>query len=162
VHTNCDEVELFLNKKALVKNVKQYSHLEWNVIYQPGTLEAVGYKNGKKVMVDVQKTTGTPAAIKLTPHKTTLKSATDVAVVTVAVLDKKGLHVPVANNLIEFSIKNGTILGVGNGDPTSLENDKFVDDVQLVPNRVKRTGAYCQRAAGYTSCIRRNRLERGF
>jgi len=134
VHTNCDEVELFLNKKSLgKKSVKQYSHLEWNVIYQPGTLEAVGYKDGKKVMADVQKTTGTPAAIKLTPHKTTLKSATDVAVVTVAVLDKKGLHVPVADNLITFSVKNGTILGVGNGDPTSLENDRFIDDVQLVP-----------------------------
>ncbi len=134
VHTNCDEVELFLNKKSLgKKSVKQYSHLEWNVIYQPGTLEAVGYKNGKRVMADVQKTTGTPAAIKLTPHKTTLKSATDVAVVTVAVLDEKGLQVPVADNLITFSVKNGTILGVGNGDPTSLENDRFIDDVQLVP-----------------------------
>ena len=134
VHTNCDEVELFLNKKSLgKKSVKQYSHLEWNVIYQPGTLEAVGYKNGKKVMVDVQKTTGTPAAIKLTPHKTTLKSATDVAVVTVAVLDENKRHVPVADNLITFSIKNGTILGVGNGDPTSMENDRFIDDVQLVP-----------------------------
>ncbi|MFP9117155.1 beta-galactosidase GalA [Flavobacterium sp. RNTU_13] len=134
VHTNCDSVELFLNKKSLgKKSVKQFSHLEWNVIYQPGTLEAVGYKNGKMVMADVQKTTGTPAAIKLTPHKTTLKSATDVAVVTVAVLDKKGLHVPVADNLITFSIKNGTVLGVGNGDPTSLENDRFIDDVQLVP-----------------------------
>lgn len=134
VHTNCDEVELFLNKKSLgKKSVKQYGHLEWNVIYQPGTLEAVGYKNGKRVMADVQKTTGTPAAIKLTPHKTTLKSATDIAVVTVAVLDENKRHVPVADNLITFSIKNGTVLGVGNGDPTSLENDKFIDDIRLVP-----------------------------
>jgi beta-galactosidase len=134
VHTNCDTVELFLNKKSLgKKNVRQYSHLEWKVVYQPGTLEAVGYKNGKKVLTDVQTTTDAPAVIKLTPHKTTLKGSTDVAVVTVETLDKKGLHVPVADNEITFGIKNGTILGVGNGDPTSLENDRFIDDIQLVP-----------------------------
>ncbi|MFP9114689.1 beta-galactosidase GalA [Flavobacterium sp. RHBU_3] len=134
VHTNCDEVELFLNKKSLgKKKPEQYSHLEWKVTYQPGTLEAVGYKNGKKVLSDVQKTTGEPALIKLTPHKTVLNGATDVAVVTVEVFDKKGLHVPVAGNEINFGIKNGVILGVGNGDPTSLENDTFIDDIQLVP-----------------------------
>jgi beta-galactosidase len=133
VHTNCDVVELFLNKKSLgKKSVKQYGHLEWKVVYQPGTLEAVGYKNGKKVLSDVQKTTGSPDVIQLTPQKNALKGATDVAVVTVEVLDKKGLHVPVADNEITFGIKNGTILGVGNGDPTSLENDKFIEDIQLV------------------------------
>ena len=133
VHTNCDAVELFLNKKSLgKKSVKQYSHLEWKVAYQPGTLEAIGYKNGKKVLSDVQKTTGAPDVIKLSPQKNALKGATDVAVVTVEVLDKKGVHVPVADNEIIFGIKNGTILGVGNGDPTSLENDKFIEDIQLV------------------------------
>lgn len=133
VHTNCNTVELFLNKKSLgKKSVKQYGHLEWKVTYQPGTLEAVGYKNGKKVLTDVQKTTSTPAAIQLTPHKTVLKGATDIAVVTVEVLDKKGLHVPVADNEITFEVKNGTLLGVGNGNPTSLENDKFIDGIQLV------------------------------
>jgi beta-galactosidase len=50
-------------------------------------------------------------------------------VVTVELIDKKALHVPTANDEISFSIKGGKILGVGNGNPTSLERDKFIDDV---------------------------------
>jgi beta-galactosidase len=134
VYSNCDEVELFLNKKSLgKKKMEQYGHLEWKVAYQPGTLEAVGYKNGKKVLSEIQKTTGTPENIKLIPHQPQLKSANDVAVVTVEVTDKNGLHVPTAGNEITFEVKGGgKIIGVGNGDPTSLENDKFIDAITLV------------------------------
>ncbi|KGO91715.1 beta-galactosidase GalA [Flavobacterium subsaxonicum] len=133
-YSNCDEVELFLNNKSLgKKKMEQYGHLEWKVAYQPGTLEAVGYKNGKKVLTETQKTTAKPEKIKLTPHKPRLTNATDVAVVTVEVADKNGLHVPTAGDEINFSIKGGgRIIGVGNGDPTSLENDKFIDAINLV------------------------------
>lgn len=74
-YSNCDEVELFLNNKSLGKQQMQLnSHLEWKVAYTPGTLEAVGYKNGKKVMRDVVKTTGDPSVIKLSGHQPTIKS----------------------------------------------------------------------------------------
>lgn len=134
VYSNCDEVELFLNKKSLgKKKMEQYGHLEWKVAYQQGTIEAVGYKNGKKLLSEVQKTTGKAEKIKLTSHKQTLSGINDIAVVTVEVTDKNGLHVPVADNEITFTIKGGgTIIGVGNGDPTSLEKDKFIDAVSLV------------------------------
>lgn len=132
VHSNCDEVELFLNKKSLgKKKMELLSHLEWKVIYTPGTLEAVGYKNGKKVLTDIQKTTGNAQAIKLVSEK--IAKTNDVAVVSVEVTDKNGLHVPTADNEITFSVKGGKIIGVGNGNPTSLEKDKFIDDLALVP-----------------------------
>jgi beta-galactosidase len=132
VYSNCDEVELFLNKKSLgKKKMQQYSHLVWKVSYEPGTLEAVGYKNGKKVLSDVQKTTGNAVSLKLTPHKQVVKGGGDVSVVTVDVLDNKGLHVPTSDNEITFDIKGGTIIGVGNGDPTSLENDTFLDEIAV-------------------------------
>ena len=135
-YSNCDEVELFLNKKSLgKKKMEQYGHLEWKVSYQPGTLEAIGYKNGQKVLSDVQKTTGKASVIRLTPHKEVLTTATDIAVVTVELTDKNGLHLPVANDEISFAISNGRILGVGNGDPTSLEKDQFIDETTLIPVR---------------------------
>ncbi len=131
-YSNCDEVELFLNKKSLgKKKMEQNGHLEWKVNYVPGTLEAVGYKNGKKVLTDVQKTTGKPENIKLSLDKENVLKA-KVSVVTVETTDKNGLHVPTANDEIAFSIKGGKILGVGNGDPTSLESDQFIDDIALV------------------------------
>ncbi|TDO83124.1 beta-galactosidase [Flavobacterium chryseum] len=132
VHSNCDEVELFLNKKSLgKKKMEVNSHLEWKVNYEPGTLEAVGYKNGKKILTEVQKTTEAAENIKLTLDKENVANA-NVAVVTVEVTDKKGLQVPTANNELTFAIKGGKILGVGNGNPTSLEKDQFFEETELV------------------------------
>jgi beta-galactosidase len=132
VHSNCDEVELFLNKKSLgKKKMEVNSHLEWKVTYIPGTLEAIGYKNGKKILTETKKTTGIAENIQLSLDKENSLNA-NVSVVTVEVTDKKGLHVPTANNEIVFSIKGGKILGVGNGDPTSLESDKFIDSIKLI------------------------------
>ncbi|WP_207433552.1 beta-galactosidase GalA [Sabulibacter ruber] len=134
-YSNCDEVELFLNKKSLGRQtMKPNSHLEWKVNYAPGTLEAVGYKNGKKVLTDVVKTTGEAAAVQLTPHKTSLKAdGEDIAVITVSVNDKNKLAVPTAGNEISFQLKGpGRIIGVGNGDPTSLEKDRFIEDIKTV------------------------------
>ncbi|WPO77696.1 beta-galactosidase GalA [Flavobacterium sp. KACC 22761] len=132
VQSNCDEVELFLNKKSIgKKKMELNSHLEWKVKYVPGILEAIGYKNGKKVLSEIQRTTGNAENIKLSLDKENVSKG-NVYVVTVGTTDKNGLHVPTANDEIEFSIKGGKILGVGNGDPTSLEKDQFLDEISLV------------------------------
>ncbi|MDW8850524.1 beta-galactosidase GalA [Flavobacterium sp. MMLR14_040] len=132
VHSNCDEVELFLNKESLgKKKMEQNGHLEWKVKYVPGTLEAIGYKNGKKVLSDVQKTTENAQNIKLSVDKENILNA-NVMVITAETTDEKGAHVPTANHEMIFSIKGGKILGVGNGNPTSLESDKFIDNIELV------------------------------
>lgn len=134
-YSNCEEVELFLNKKSLGRQKMQLnSHLEWKVIYAPGILEAVGYKNGKKVMTDVVRTTETPAAIKLAGHQQSVKANDeDVVMVTVSVADKKQLAVPTADNEISFSLKGpGKIIGVGNGDPTSLEKERYIEEISTV------------------------------
>ncbi|CAM3529120.1 beta-galactosidase GalA [Flavobacterium chungbukense] len=131
-YSNCDEVELFLNKKSLgKKKMTQNGHLEWKVNYVLGTLEAVGYKNGEKILSDIQKTTGKAENIKLSSDKENVLKG-NISVVTIETTDKNNLHVPIANDEITFSIKGGKILGVGNGDPTSLESDKFIDDIALV------------------------------
>ncbi|WP_210463897.1 beta-galactosidase GalA [Rufibacter roseolus] len=134
-YSNCDEVELFLNKKSLGKQtMKVNSHLEWKVKYAPGTLEAIGYKNGKKVLVETVKTTGEPAALQLTPHQAALEgNGEDISVITVSVNDKNGLAVPTADNEVTFSLTGpGKIIGVGNGNPTSLENERFIEEIKAV------------------------------
>jgi len=51
-YSNCDEVELFLNGNSLGrKRMPENSHLEWNVIYEPGILNAAGYKMEWKLSV---------------------------------------------------------------------------------------------------------------
>jgi beta-galactosidase len=129
VNSNAETVELFLNKKSLGKKEMQRNrHLEWEVKYAPGTLEAVGYRNGKKISAK-QVTTDQAYSIHLVADRSTIQAdGKDISIVNVIVKDKKGREVPDASNLIEFSVKgSGKILGVGNGDPSSHEPDQYTD-----------------------------------
>jgi len=128
-HSNCDEVELFLNGQSLGrKTMAKNSHLEWPVKYTPGTLLARGYKDGKEILVTKIETTGALATIQLAPRRATLAAdGEDVSVITVQVTDAQGRMVPTANDLITFEITGpGKIIGVGNGDPSSHEPDQFI------------------------------------
>jgi beta-galactosidase len=135
VYSNCDEVELFLNKENLGrKKMEMNGHLEWKVNYAPGILEAVGYRAGKKILSEIVRTAGQQDGVQLTAHKTTLAAdGEDISVITVTAFDQTSLPVPIANNDITFSIQGpGKIIGVGNGDPTSLEKEKFVEIIQTI------------------------------
>ena len=127
--SNWDEVELLLNGRSLGrKEMPRNSHLQWTVPYASGTLMARGYQDGKLMAEEKVETTGPPAAIKLTPDRTTVNSdGEDLSILTVAVTDAQGRVVPVADNLVSFEISgNGKIIGVGNGDPSSHEPDVYL------------------------------------
>ena len=131
VNTNADEVELFLNGKSLGKKaMPRNSHLEWQVSYEAGTLEAVATKKGKKFSASVE-TTGDPYEVVVTPYKTTiLADGRDATVINISVVDRKGREVPDAGNAIRFKADGDLrIIGVGNGDPSSHEADKGTDSV---------------------------------
>ena len=126
-YTNCEEVELFLNGKSIGKQKAiPYSKLIWPLIYQPGKLEARGYKAGKVITKDIVETTTAPAQVALNSDVNTLKAdGCDVAVIRVAIKDAKGRAVPTADNLVHFSIEGPCrIIGTGNGNPSSHEPDK--------------------------------------
>lgn len=126
VNSNADNVELFLNGKSLGKKVMpRNSHLQWEVIYEPGILEAIAYKKGKKTTAKVE-TTGKAINVILSTDKTILLAdGKDGAIVNVSFEDEKGREVPNADNMISFTlIGNAKIIGVGNGDPSSHEPDK--------------------------------------
>ena len=124
--SNCDEAELFLNGKSLGrKTCDCINTAEWQVEFTPGRLLVKGYRNGKCVAKAEQRTAGKPYALRITPYVTSLKNdGADTAVVNLAVVDKKGIVVPEADNLVKFTvIGDGYIRGVGNGDPNSHESD---------------------------------------
>lgn len=127
VHSNLDEVELFLNGNSQGKQtVKSLTHLEWKVKYEPGVIEARGIKNGAVVLTEKRETTGAPESIKLSADRNEIDAnGEDVAVIRVESLDSAGRHVPTASSLIVFKVTGeGKLLGVGNGDPNCLESDK--------------------------------------
>jgi beta-galactosidase len=134
-YSNCDEVELFLNRKSAGrKKMEKNSHVSWEIPYKSGSLRAVGYKNGRKFMEKTVETTDAPIALRLEPHLQSLKAdGEDLAVVAVSSTDQKGRLVPTAGNKVWFEIEGpGKIIGVGNGDPTCLEPDKVIDRVHIL------------------------------
>jgi len=92
VYTSGDSAELFLNGKSLgLKKKGPYEYrLHWDdVVYQPGELKVVAYKNGKEWATDVMKTTGPAAKLKLQADHNTIKAdGQDLSFVTVTVADQ--------------------------------------------------------------------------
>ena len=124
-YSNHEAVELFLNGVSLgKKDMPRNGHLEWQVVYQPGVLEARGYRGGKVVQTTRVETTGAPAKLVLTADRGAIRAnGTDVVVIDVSTIDAQGRHVPTANQLVKFSVVGGRIIGVGNGDPSCHESD---------------------------------------
>jgi beta-galactosidase len=103
--------------------------LRWNdVIYEPGELKVVVYKQGAKIGEKVMRTAGAPASLRLTPDRTEL-SATgeDLSFILVEAMDADGNPAPLADDIIEFDVAGaGELAGIDNGDQLSL--DSFQDD----------------------------------
>jgi beta-galactosidase len=147
-YTNCDTVELFLNGRSL--GVKGYAfprlgmegsygnspararvlrttgdlHLAWDVPYEPGTLKAVGVKDGKAVATVEVSTAGEPAAIGLSVDREVIAAdRRDVAHITIQIQDANGSMAPTAANEVAFELQGeGRILGLDSGDPQSHED----------------------------------------
>jgi beta-galactosidase len=127
IYSNLDEVELFLNGKSQgVKAMPALGHLEWQVKYAPGVIEARARKNGKVVLKERRETTGEAKTIRLTADRTTINAdGEDIAILKAEVLDARGRHIPTANHKLKFKVSGaGMLIGVGNGDPNCLESDK--------------------------------------
>lgn len=126
-HSNLERVELWLNGKSQgSRNVPRNRHVQWTVPFQPGTLEARGYRGGKLILTARRETTGPAAAVALHPDRAAITAdGQDVSVVSVAIHDAQGRAVPTADDEVQFALEGpGRIIGVGNGNPSSHEADK--------------------------------------
>ena len=123
-YTNAEEVELLLNGRTLgaKRKTADRMHLEWRVSFEPGTLKAVGKKDGNFLTRELR-TAGTPSRIELAADRDVLSAdGQDLSFITVRILDQDGTLVPRADNLVRFKIEGeGRIAGVDNGNPVSLE-----------------------------------------
>uniref|UniRef100_UPI00404B2D6B glycoside hydrolase family 2 TIM barrel-domain containing protein n=2 Tax=Flavobacteriaceae TaxID=49546 RepID=UPI00404B2D6B len=144
-YTNAEEAELFVNGKSQGKKKKGVDktripvdffgwnkkekyfdspyRLSWNVPFEAGEIEIVGYNKGKEVARKVIKTASKPAQISMIPDRTEITAdGEDLSFITVKIEDEKGIFHPLANNLVNFKITGpATIAAVGNGDATSTE-----------------------------------------
>jgi beta-galactosidase len=127
VYTSGDEAELFLNGKSLGRKKKGTSEyrLRWDdVIYQPGDLKVIAYKNGNKWAEETVKTTGKASQLSMSADRSSLKAdGKDLIFITVKIEDKDKLMVPRSNNNLSFKIEGpGRIVATDNGDAASHES----------------------------------------
>ena len=141
-YTNAEEVELFLNGRSLGRKKKGEPYVipvgkktsedlrfttkhrvVWEVPYAPGTLTAVAFTGGQTVSSTEVRTAGAPARLVLVPDRTTLHAdGQDLSFVTVRIEDADGTLVPVADNLVRFTVEGaGRIAAVDNGNAASVE-----------------------------------------
>jgi beta-galactosidase len=149
-YTNCDTVELLINGKSA--GVKGYVfprmgvegswnnaparmrvvrttndlHLSWDIPYEPGTLKAVGTKDGKVVCTVEVATAGEPTAVAASVDRETIPAGRQgIAHVTVVIADEQGRMVPTAANEVTFAVDgDAKIIGVDNGDMQSHDDYK--------------------------------------
>lgn len=124
-YTSCDEVELFLNdvSQGVKKKEGDALHLMWRLKYSPGSVKAIGRSAGKEDLVKEIRTAGTPSQIRLTADRTEINAdGTDLSFVSAEILDKDGIIVPNAENMVNFELTGEAfIAGVDNGSPISHE-----------------------------------------
>ena len=125
VYASGDEVELFVNgvSQGRRKREKGLWRFRFNeVIYQPGEVRAVAYRNGAKWAEETVRTAGAPARLVATPERTRLASdGEDVGYVTLKVVDKDGNLCPTAKIPVTVSVSGaGRFLAVENGDETDF------------------------------------------
>jgi beta-galactosidase len=129
-YTNADEVELLLNGKSIgrkanpVTDTKHRNQIHWdNVIYQPGTLEAVAYKGNSVVARHQIATTGQAVRLIAEPDNNAWRAdGQDLQHVRIVAVDKRGRRVQIATDKVTFSVEgNAEIVGVISGDINSDE-----------------------------------------
>jgi beta-galactosidase len=127
VYTSGDEAELFLNGRSLGRKKRgafDY-RLRWDdVTYQPGELRVVAYRNGEKWAEDIVRTAGAAAKLSAAVDRHELRAdGSDLAFVTVSVVDGNGTLVPRANARVKFDVTGpADVIATDNGDATNLES----------------------------------------
>jgi beta-galactosidase len=142
-YTNCDAVELYLNGRFIGEKRLEFPrqgtsgswnnyerppvfpttadlHLAWDVPYEPGVLRVVGKRDGIVVATQEVRTAGAAAALRLSVDRGEIHAGIrDVAHVAVEIVDADGTVVPMADDLVRFTVEGpARLLAVGNGDPT--------------------------------------------
>ncbi|KAL2810635.1 glycoside hydrolase superfamily [Aspergillus granulosus] len=120
IFTSGDEAELFLNSVSQGRLKKEHLtyRFRWDdIIYEPGELHVITYKDGKEWATDTVHTVGEATELRLSADRSQITSdGEDLSFVSVEVIDSKGNVVPEADNSIQFSVSGpGKIIATDNG-----------------------------------------------
>lgn len=128
VYTRSQQVKLELNGKIVGEqkvDMGKSITATFEVPFEPGTLIAHCYDNGKESASQTLETTGKPVAVRLVADRTRIRAdRNDLSYVRAEIIDFKGNIVPDADDtMVNFeAIGNGKVAGVGNGNPRDMSS----------------------------------------
>jgi len=115
VYSGAERVQLYLNDKLIgdkPTGLAQEFKALFDVPYEPGTLRAIGLRNGHKIAESVLATTGEAARLRIVADRTVLQAdGQDLSFVAVEAVDANGRPDLRADQEVQ-----GEIAAVGNGD----------------------------------------------
>lgn len=145
--TNCESAELFLNGKSYGKKAyaypaygmtQRYGHfdktpiplntgdlfLSWDVPYEPGCIEVVGYRNGQASARYSVRTAGEPALIRGESYCSELKAdGRQAGQIEVSIFDRDGNFCYQADTELIVEVEGtARLLGVDNGNPANTQS----------------------------------------
>ena len=143
VYTDYPSAELFVNGRSQGRQQKltreesqalkstdplwlqrRYRLMWTDVVYEPGELKVVAYdSDGHEAATQTVHTAGPAHHLELSVDRTTLTAdGSDLAYITVSVVDKDGNLCPDDTRTVRFSVKGaGSFRAAANGDATSLD-----------------------------------------
>jgi beta-galactosidase len=124
VYSNCQEVELFINgesqgRRPMPENARPALY---NVNYNSGKLDVVGYNNGTEAARSASRTADEPNSIII--EKVGGEPGTgfdDVEILSIQLVDKDGNVCPNSDRRIELSATGAKLIAVDNADVLAHE-----------------------------------------
>jgi len=126
VYSDADEVELLLNGRSVGRSPAgeaQRFKAAFDLSYEPGTLEAIAYKDGNEVSRTTLNSASGPITLTATADRDELPAdGQDVAFVEVALMDADGTVATGADRLLTATITGaGELAAFGSGRPYTQE-----------------------------------------
>ncbi len=161
VYSNCDEVELRVNGKQIARKGPDNDRISNNLNHPPftfhtdsfeeGTLEAIGYIDGKKVANHKQVTAAAPTKMHLSAdisNKQLEAGCNDAIFIYAAIHDANDILVPDDSSLVEFQVAGDATL-IGNNPVRAeagiatilLRAGKNPGEIQVTASTGKLTGS---------------------
>jgi hypothetical protein len=160
VFTNCEEITLFLNGRAIeTRRVERFDAPMFEVAFESGVLSVEGKCNGVMLRDEIV-TSGEAREVRCT-CEWSADSEADIAIYEITAHDENGVFCPLASNEIAITVENGEIVGVGNGDPSSYDYERknkaekneiiptFNDGNEVYSIPTKRSNALVPRTDGF-------------
>ena len=131
IFTNLSEITLFVNGREIEKRrVQKFDAPIFHIPFEKGEITVTGEKDGK-TYTDFIKTAKDEKELRVACVYPA-KDETEIAIYEIAAFDENGVLCPLSDKEVRIHAQNGKIIGVGNGDPASFENEQFPESEKAV------------------------------